>query len=392
MLHRSVKHTRWMQCEMLHSASDAPIKGCDLFPKPAFLTAQWEIDLLNDTIRCSPEVDEIFGRTRSYFSWRLKAALNRFIFEDQPSVREALEQARATGIIEFEKRIRRLGDGARRWVHVKGYSFYADGKPVRMVGEVIDVTDWRLSEDRRHESEKMEAIRRLCRRFSHDYNNLLMVINANLEMLNDQTEHNPKTLRFFTAARDGIDRGAQLNHQLSVFAAPREDSGEIVNISQLLLSLERALRDAVGEAISIRLIPGTIDQNCNADPQQLTTAILNLAVNAREAMLAGGILTISTLHRQISKDFAQSVGIAPGEYVVLSVSDSGVGIDPDISTRVFEPLFTTKRGGTARGLGLSQVYGFARQSGGFVTIESTLSRGTTVLVHLPLLVTAARAA
>ncbi|RTZ45575.1 PAS domain-containing hybrid sensor histidine kinase/response regulator [Candidimonas sp. SYP-B2681] len=369
---------------MRHSAHNTLVHSSDPFPTRIFITGQWEIDLLSDTIRCSPEVDEIFGQTRSYFSWRLNAALNRFVSEDRSSVRDELEQARSTGSIEFEKRIRRVGDGALRWVHVKGYTSYADGKPVRMAGEVIDVTEWRLSEDRRRDTEKMEAIRRLCRRLSHDYNNLLMVINANLEMLNEQAEHSPKALRFFTAARDGVDRGAQLNHKLSVFAAPREDSNETVNIGHLLLSLERPLRDAVGEAIEVRLIPGAIGESCKADAQELKAAILSLAINAREAMVTGGVLTISTLHRRITKDFAQTLGIAPGDYLVVSVSDSGVGIGPDIAARVFEPLFTTKRGGTAKGLGLSQVYGFARQSGGFVTIESELSHGTTIFLHLPL--------
>jgi CheY-like chemotaxis protein len=157
----------------------------------------------------------------------------------------------------------------------------------------------------------------------------------------------------------------------------------VVCAEELITSFKDLLVRAVGEVVSVKIIPAPAVWFCRTDPHQLETAILNLAINARDAMPQGGILTLSTSIRQLDETTAAALGTSSGDYIVISVADTGIGILPEVITRVFEPFFTTKEVGRGTGLGLSQVYGFARQSGGFVTLESELLHGTAALVHLP---------
>ena len=238
-------------------------------------------------------------------------------------------------------------------------------------------------EESLRQSQKMEAVGQLTGGIAHDFNNLLMVIGGSLEMLRRRLPDDPRTARLLDAATQGVARGGALNKQLLAFARRQDLRTEAVRLDQLAPAFVQLVERAASEDIRIetRIVPDA--WWCCTDPHQLETAVLNLAINARDAMPGGGVLTITIANREVDAVEAQAWGARPGDYAVVSVSDTGTGIAPEVLARVFEPFFTTKEVGRGTGLGLSQVYGFAKQSGGFVAIDSAPGRGTTVLIHLP---------
>jgi signal transduction histidine kinase len=236
-------------------------------------------------------------------------------------------------------------------------------------------------EARLRQSQKMEAVGQLTGGIAHDFNNLLMIIGGSLEMLRRRVPASPVVTQLIDAAAQGVARGGKLNQQLLAFARRQDLRQEAVRIDgeTLRLLIERA----VGEDISIRIETQDDLWCCLTDEHQLHTALLNLAINARDAMPSGGVLTLSLTNRTVSEAEAQPWEGKAGDYVVVSVTDTGEGMDAQIAARVFEPFFTTKPVGSGTGLGLSQVYGFAAQTGGFVSLRSKPNAGTTVMIHLP---------
>jgi len=343
----------------------------------------WDLDLVNDTVTRSTRYDRIFGYADRARAWGLPMMLSQFIPEDRNAAQEEFLRAESTGFVEFERRIRRLSDGAIRWVQIKGRTFYLHDKAVRLSGVVSDVTERRQVEEQLRQSQKMEAIGQLTGGIAHDFNNLLMVIGGSLDMLDQRVAKNDKITRYLAAARHGVERGAKLNQQLLAFSRRQDLRAETICIEDLIDTFENLLDRAVGEAVTVNIEEAPEQWYCRTDPHQLETAILNLAINARDAMPQGGTLTLKTAIRKLDPQAATANGANVGDYVVVSVADTGVGMAADIVDRVFEPFFTTKEVGKSTGLGLSQVYGFARQSGGFVAIESHPGIGTTVSIHLP---------
>jgi PAS domain S-box-containing protein len=343
----------------------------------------WDLELATDAARRSLRHDQIFGHSQMLPNWSLQAALAHFVSEDREAVADAFAQARTSGSIEFELRIIRADDGAIRWIHLKGQTYYKSGTPVRIAGVVADVTDQRAVEEQLRQAQKMEALGQLTGGIAHDFNNLLMIIGGSLDLLSRRIPKDERTARLIEAARQGVSRGSKLNQQLLAFARRQELRTEVVCIDELIPSFKDLLDRAVSETITVKfeLMPQT--WLCRTDPHQLETAILNLAINARDAMPQGGTLTLSTMNRTVTEQNAVNWGASQGDYAVVSVADTGIGMLPDVVSRVFEPFFTTKALGKGTGLGLSQVYGFAKQSDGFVTIESEPGAGTTVGIYLP---------
>ena len=238
----------------------------------------------------------------------------------------------------------------------------------------------RLAEDQLHQSQKMEAVGQLTGGVAHDFNNMLAVISGNLELIEDMAT-NSRARGFAATARRAADRGAKLTAQLLSFSRQQKLNPELVNASTLVFEFEGLISQAIGAKCDVRL---RTDENlwlCLVDPALLETALLNLALNARDAMPDGGILEIET--RNVVLDERPGAGYLPGPYVKLSVKDTGCGMPPEVRDRIFEPFFTTKETGKGTGLGLSMVYGFARQSGGHVTVESAQAVGTTISLYLP---------
>ncbi|WP_158881014.1 PAS domain-containing sensor histidine kinase [Rhodanobacter sp. L36] len=343
----------------------------------------WELNLVNDVVTRSARYDQIFGYTAGERTWEWPTMLSQFLPDDREAVDVEFARAKRTGFIDFERRIRRVSDEAIRWVQIKGRTYYQDGKPVRIAGVISDVTDRRHVEEQLRQAQKMEAIGQLTGGIAHDFNNLLMVVGGSLDMLDQRIEKDEKTARYLAAARQGVERGARLNQQLLAFSRRQDLRVEAVCIEDLIGTFENLLDRAVGETITVHIERAPELWYCRTDPHQLETAILNLAINARDAMPQGGAITLRTRILQLDAQGAATSGAAAGDYVVVSLSDTGMGMPPDVVDRVFEPFFTTKDVGKGTGLGLSQVYGFARQSGGFVNIESQPGSGTTVFIHLP---------
>jgi PAS domain S-box-containing protein len=250
-----------------------------------------------------------------------------------------------------------------------------------------DITDHKHAlEERRqleeqfHQSQKMESVGQLTGGVAHDFNNLLTVVSANLEMIKVGND-NDEAQRFIEAALRAVDRGAKVTAQLLAFSRRQALNPKAVNADRLVSEFQGLVRHAVGEACQVKVQTDEGLWLCHVDPVLLETALLNLAVNARDAMPDGGVLEIET--RNVVVDEGAVAGCLPGSYVRLSVRDTGCGMAPEVRNRVFEPFFTTKEVGKGTGLGLSMVYGFVRQTGGHIAIESALGKGTTVTLYLP---------
>ncbi|HYE00103.1 MAG TPA: PAS domain-containing protein [Alphaproteobacteria bacterium] len=241
----------------------------------------------------------------------------------------------------------------------------------------------RAEEALRH-AQKMEAIGKLTGGVAHDFNNLLQVIGGNLQLLDRDVAGNARASRRVRNALVGVDRGAKLAAQLLAFARRQPLEPKAVNLGRLVRGMGDMLRRALGEAVEIETVIGGGLWNTLVDPAQVENAILNLAVNARDAMAGAGRLTIEAGNAALDDAYAAAhAEVEPGQYVMLAVTDTGGGIPPEILPRVFEPFFTTKGEGHGTGLGLSMVYGFVKQSGGHVKIYSEPGHGTTVRLYLP---------
>jgi signal transduction histidine kinase len=235
-----------------------------------------------------------------------------------------------------------------------------------------------------YQAQKMEAVGQLTGGVAHDFNNLLTVIIGNLDFLDNEAAANPRLRKLTATIRRSAERGARLTTQLLAFSRRQPLRPETCNLNTLIIDFDVLIKRAVGEAVAVRsdLHPGLWP--CSIDPAQFEAGMLNLIVNARDAMPTGGTLSITTRNVVIAADDPAFVDdVAPGQYVMVTVADTGVGMNPETLERAFEPFYTTKEVGKGSGLGLSQLYGFVRQSGGTARIASTVAGGTTVTVYLP---------
>jgi CheY-like chemotaxis protein len=230
----------------------------------------------------------------------------------------------------------------------------------------------------------MEAVGQLTGGIAHDFNNLLAVILGNAELAKDQLEADDSLNAYLDASTRAALRGAELTQRLLAFSRKQVLRPRALDVSALADGMMDFLRRTLGETISIETRHEPGPWMVEADPAQLENVILNLAINARDAMPDGGVLTFEAANADIGAGFAATnPDLAPGPYVMVAIRDTGTGIPDEIIERVFDPFFTTKEVGEGSGLGLSMVYGFARQSGGHVEIESAVGRGTTVRLYLP---------
>ncbi len=251
-------------------------------------------------------------------------------------------------------------------------------------GFIRDITARAKMEQELRQAQKMEAIGQLTGGLAHDFNNLLTVITGNLEMLEERLA-SPDHLSLLTEAQEAADLGAKLAGRLLAFGRRQPLNPKPINLSELAAGMADLLNRSLGELVRLetRLAPDL--RTTMADPGQVENALLNLAINARDAMPEGGRLLIETSEVEIDEDaLAVHVAVEPGPYVMLAVTDTGVGMTPEERRRAFEPFFTTKGPGGGSGLGLSMVYGFVKQSGGHVQIYSELGHGTTVRIYLPI--------
>jgi len=240
-------------------------------------------------------------------------------------------------------------------------------------------------EDRLRQAQKMEAVGQLTGGVAHDFNNLLTVVIGSLDMLRRRMDpDNARDARLITAAFEGAQRAAALTHRLLAFSRQQPLDPKPIDANKLVAGMAEMLRRTLSEELDIETVLAGGLWRTYADPNQLESAILNLAVNARDAMPDGGKLTIETANARLDETYAAAPqDVVPGSYVMISVSDTGTGMTPDVVGRVFEPFFTTKPVGKGTGLGLPQVYGFIKQSGGHVVVYSEPGQGTSVKLYLP---------
>src|SRR5665213_1676319 len=249
---------------------------------------------------------------------------------------------------------------------------------------VLDITARVKAENMVRQGQKMEAVGHLTGGVAHDFNNLLQIISANLDLAIVDARTDPKTAERLQNAISAVERGSRLTGQLLAFARRQALEPRSVDLGRVIRDMSDMLRRTLGETIHVETVIAGGLWNTLVDPNQVENTVLNLAINARDAMPGGGKLTLEVGNAFLDDAYgAQHADINPGQYVMLAISDTGTGMSPEVMSRAFEPFFTTKPEGKGTGLGLAQVFGFAKQSGGYVRIESTAGRGTTVRLTLP---------
>jgi PAS domain S-box-containing protein len=295
--------------------------------------------------------------------------------------RRALMIAIKEGRCEAEGwRVRK--DGTRFWANAVIDAVHDDdGVLIGFAKITRDMTERRAVDEQLRQSQKMEAVGQLTNGVAHDFNNLLATIIPSLELAQPHIK-DARVLKYLADAIRAAERGAQLTNQLLTFSRQQELTREPVDVNQLISDTCEMLPRTIGPMIEIETI---LDENAwraMTEPSQLDLAILNLAINARDAMLAGGKLTITT--ENVPRGYrSRFPAVDPGDYVMVSVADTGIGMSEEVRSRAFEPFFTTKEVRKGTGLGLSLVYAFAKQSGGIATIDSEIGKGTTCRIYLP---------
>jgi PAS domain S-box-containing protein len=327
----------------------------------------------------SPSYQHVLGYSPATL---LGATMFDFVHpDDLAGARELWARAAANETIQATLRTRHA-DGSWRWLEIAGTVIVRQGAPsVVMVSR--DVTERRRLEAELLQSQKMETVGRLAGGVAHDFNNLLTAITGYADLALAAVAPDDAVREDLDAILKAAERAANLTRQLLTFARKQVIEVRVINLNDLILELNNLLRRLIGEDIEleIRLTPDLWP--LKVDPSQIEQVLVNLAVNARDAMPGGGMLTIETANVELVRSEAQHVDIINGPYVLLAVSDTGIGIDPRVRDHIFEPFFTTKGPGQGTGLGLAMCYGIISQHGGYIWPYSEAGRGTTFKIYLP---------
>ncbi len=321
--------------------------------------------------------EEVVGRSFLDFVWPEDAGLTQGGLDDATTGQD---------LTSFENRYRHK-DGMARWISwntsAEGDLVYAYGRDVTAEKEQAEAL--RRAEEHLRQSQKMEAVGQLTGGIAHDFNNLLTGISGSLELLQARAAQGRlgEADRYINAAQGAAKRAAALTHRLLAFSRRQTLDPRPTDVNRLVAGMEELIRRTVGPAIAVEAVAAGGLWTTLIDPPQLENALLNLCINARDAMPDGGRLTIETGNKWLDERAARGRDLAPGQYVSLYVSDTGTGMTPEVAVRAFDPFFTTKPIGVGTGLGLSMVYGFVRQSGGQARIYSEPGQGAMVCLYLP---------
>ena len=273
--------------------------------------------------------------------------------------------------------------GETRWVMEKVTATIYQGKRATL-GYFLDITEHKSLEDQFLQAQKMEAVGRLAGGVAHDFNNMLNVIFGYGDLMNQELHQHDPLARYLAEIMKASDRATALTRQLLAFSRKTILAPQILNLNDQLAGIEKMLARLIGEDIEIRMVLEPALGAVHADPGHVEQIVMNLVVNARDALPRGGKLTLETANVYLDEDYARKhTYVTPGHYVMLAVTDNGQGMDAATQARIFEPFFTTKEVGRGTGLGLSTVYGLVKQNGGYIEVYSEVGHGTTFKVYLP---------
>jgi PAS domain S-box-containing protein len=345
----------------------------------------WMCDVtLTEISYVSPAYEAIWGRSCASLYAAPRTWMDAIHPDDQERVEQAWFLRARRGDYDEVYRIVRP-DGTVRWIRDRGFPIRNEaGEVHRMLGTAADITEQRQLEEQLRQAQKMESVGRLAGGVAHDFNNLLTVINGMADLVIAGLDEDDPIRHDLQQIRLAGDRAAALTGRLLAISRRQILKPEVINLTTVVEDLETMVHRVIGEDVELVLALGRDVESVKADPGQIEQALLNLVVNARDAMPDGGTLTIET--RNVTLDAAYAAdhpGTRPGPHAMVSVGDTGVGMDDVTRERIFEPFFTTKALGKGTGLGLSMVYGIVKQSGGSIHVSSEPGRGATFRIYLP---------
>ena len=346
----------------------------------------WDWDLAADRIWWSENMSKVFGYGVTETALTTDSWTERIHEEDRARVERSFEEMLAGGGTTWSDEYRfHRADGSIATVADRGFVMrHADGTAFRVLGSMIDVTERHELDERLRQTQRLEAVGQLTGGVAHDFNNLLTVILGNAELLAEALESEARLEPLARMTASAAERGAQLTKRLLAFARRQALEPRAVDVGALLANMQGLLRRTLHENVEIAIRGERGLRPALVDPGQLEVAVLNLAINARDAMPEGGCLTIACRPAAAGEVAGWTAApAAAADFLRLAVSDDGSGMPPEVAARAFEPFFTTKEVGKGSGLGLSMVYGFARQSGGHARILTAPDQGTTVELFLP---------
>ena len=330
------------------------------------------------------EAERVFGMDRGDALGRDYLELFVPEAERETVARDMEKVINGTPIRDFESTVVSRDEVTRHITWNVSRLVDGEGEPIGIVAAGQDVTERRAMLEQLHQAQKMEAIGQLTGGMAHDFNNLLFVIQGNLSLLEEQLKPESALRHPVDRAIAAVERGTILTQRLLAFSRKQLLRPMVIDVNAVVADITDLLQRTLGETVEVEVAPAEGLWRCVADRTQLENAILNLAINARDAMPAGGRLLIATANAGLDEEFAAAdPEVTPGKYVTVSVTDTGTGMAPAVQRHIFEPFYTTKEAGVGSGLGLSMVYGFVKQSGGHVTVRSTEGAGTTVAMYLP---------
>lgn len=346
----------------------------------------WEADAVTGVTSWSEVMERLHGLPAGGFSRTRAAFLECVHPDDRERVAANITAAlRTPNGVPLEYRTT-WPDGSIHWIAGLGKTMFdQDGQPMRAAGVALDVTVQKTLEDQFRQAQKLDAIGGLAAGIAHDFNNLMTIVNGYCEILSKRLAGDAVALDDLNEIRHAGASATALTRQLLTFSRRQVVQPRAVDLNELLGESSNMLRRTVEKNVQIEIFPTPALPPIRVDPGQLEQVVLNLVINARDAMPHGGTITIETQAARLDEAYARlHVGLAPGDYALMSVSDTGTGMPPEVQARLFEPFFTTKERGRGTGLGLATVYGIVKQSEGHISVYSEVGVGTTFKIYWPL--------